>query len=71
MFVATKTPEHTPEIAQKPAVKESPGLAEKRLISSGILRATPVDDVPQGTKANSPKLNVSTAATLVPHLKQK
>ena len=59
VFVATKTPEQAPEIAQKPAVKESLGLAEKRLISSGILRATPVDDVPQGTKANSPKLNVT------------
>ena len=59
VFVATKTPEQAPEIAQKPAVKESPGLAEKRLLASGILRATPVDDVPQETKANSSELIVT------------
>ena len=57
VFVVTKMPEQTPEIAQKTAIKESPSLAEKRVISSGILRATPVDGVPQATKANSPKLN--------------
>lgn len=59
IFVATKTPERAPEITQKSAVKESLSLAEKRLTSSGILRTTPVDDVPQVTKANTSKPTVS------------
>ena len=59
VFVMAKTPDQAPEIAQKLAVKESPGLAEKSLLASGILRATLVDDVPQGTKANSPEPNVT------------
>ena len=59
VFVVTKTPEQIPEIAQKSAAKESLGLADKSILASGILRATPVDDVSQGTKANSQKRNVT------------
>ena len=59
VFVATKTPEQAPEITHNTSVKESPGLAEKRLLASGILRATPVEDVPQETKANGQELNVT------------
>ena len=59
VFVATKTPEQAPEITHNTSVKESPSLAEKRLTSSAILGATPVDDVPQVTKAISPKLNAT------------
>jgi hypothetical protein len=59
VFVATKMPEQAPEITHNTSLRASPGLAEKRLLASGILRATPVDDVPQGTKTNTPKLNVT------------
>lgn len=59
VFVVTKTPEQTPEITHKLAVKESLGMAERRVTSSGLLRATPIDDVPQVTNANISKPNVT------------